>query len=287
VGRAIQSVLDQTVQDFEIVIVDDGSTDNITGAVVAFNDSRIALYHQANRGASAARNEGVRRAQGTYVAFLDSDDAFLPHHLETMRDILEERTGTVAYSSVLVDRGNGASLVKPPRPLRQGENIANYLMCDRGFVQTSGLVLPYSIAAALNYREDTSYGDDTDFAIRLQLSGYSFVMAAVPGVVWYDHFDPHRLSSNCRNLEKAQWLEDLRQRIPFIAYVGYRGWHVAKSVAEEGRLFAALRLYLKAVVRGAYRPKLALLILTQIVMPERSYRRIVDIWLRFSAALNL
>lgn len=286
IGRAIRSVRAQTCQDFEIVVVDDGSSDDIEKAIESIDDSRVILYRQVNKGASAARNEGVRRSDGIYVAFLDSDDAFLPHHLETMSGLLKGREGTVAYAAVLVDRGDAVSLVKPPRALRPDEDMATYLMCDRGFVQTSGLVLPRAAARDVTYREDTSYGDDTDFAVRLHLAGYRFVMAPSPGVVWYDHFDPQRLSSNYKNLSQARWLEDLRSQIPEIAYLGYRGWHVAKGLAAEGRVSDALLLYFRAALRGAYRPKLALLVLTQIVMPEQAYRRTADIWLRFNGRLH-
>lgn len=83
VGRAIQSVLNQTFQDFEIIVVDDGSTDNTEEVVRAFNDPRIHyIRHKGNYGASAARNTGIRVAKGEYVAFLDSDDEWSPTKLE-------------------------------------------------------------------------------------------------------------------------------------------------------------------------------------------------------------
>lgn len=82
VGRAIQSGLNQTYQDFEIIVVDDGSTDNTEEVVKSFNDPRIRyIMHEKNRGGSAARNTGVRAARGKYIAFLDSDDEWLPHKL--------------------------------------------------------------------------------------------------------------------------------------------------------------------------------------------------------------
>lgn len=83
VVRAIESVLRQTYRDYEIIVFDDGSTDNTKEVVRAINDNRLVyISGNKNRGAGAARNEGVRYAQGKYIAFLDSDDEWLPDKLE-------------------------------------------------------------------------------------------------------------------------------------------------------------------------------------------------------------
>ncbi|MDE3115120.1 MAG: glycosyltransferase family 2 protein, partial [Pseudomonadota bacterium] len=89
---ALESVRAQSCQDFEIVVVDDGSTDDPAKTVAAFADPRIRCVRQNNRGASAARNRGIALARGRFVAFLDSDDCFLPHHLERMAKLLENTT---------------------------------------------------------------------------------------------------------------------------------------------------------------------------------------------------
>src|ERR1700754_1943139 len=80
-GRAIQSVLDQTCQDFEIVIVDDGSKDDPRTVAESFGDPRIRFIRQENEGGGVARNTAIDNATGRFIAPLDSDDIFLPHHL--------------------------------------------------------------------------------------------------------------------------------------------------------------------------------------------------------------
>ena len=79
VGRALASALDQSWRNVEIIVVDDASTDDLAAALSKFPDSRLrCLRHEANRGAAAARNTGIGAARGEYVAFLDSDDWWLP-----------------------------------------------------------------------------------------------------------------------------------------------------------------------------------------------------------------
>lgn len=89
IDRAIQSVSNQTYHDFEIIVVDDASTDNTEEIVKSFNDEKIIyLRHETNRGAQAARNTGIKAARGDWIAFLDSDDEWLPEKLELQSKVL-------------------------------------------------------------------------------------------------------------------------------------------------------------------------------------------------------
>lgn len=81
--QAVKSVLNQTYKNFEIIIVDDGSSDNTEDVINVIHDNRIRyIKHAINKGASAARNTGIREAKGKYIAFQDSDDHWLPDKLE-------------------------------------------------------------------------------------------------------------------------------------------------------------------------------------------------------------
>lgn len=90
IRKALDTALEQTYQNIEIIVVDDGSTDE-TENVLAFYEGRIRYFKQANQGASAARNRGIREARGKYIAFLDSDDQWLPNKLEKQIALLESQ----------------------------------------------------------------------------------------------------------------------------------------------------------------------------------------------------
>ena len=82
IGKAIESVLAQTFEDFELIIVNDGSTDSSKDIIDSFSDDRIRIINQSNQGPGAARNNALKIAQGSYVMYLDSDDWFCPDALE-------------------------------------------------------------------------------------------------------------------------------------------------------------------------------------------------------------
>ncbi len=275
VGEAVKSVLAQSCQDFEIIVVDDGSKDDPAAVIAKFADSRIHFIRQPNRGGGAARNAGIDAARGRFVAPLDSDDQFLPHHLEKMKQLLERTRDTVGYARMLVDRGEGRVLFKPPRAIRPDEHMATYLLCDRGFVPTITVAVPAEMARAVRYHEHLRFAEDADFAIRLYLAGCRFVMAEEPGAVWKDLPDPNRSSAGRKGARLIPWLEQLKPQIPARAYYGGRGWVIAKGVAVTSK-WRALKLYAAALLHGCYRPKLAAVIFLQIFLSDGAYRAVAD-----------
>lgn len=96
ITRTLESALTQTITDVEVIVVDDGSTDTTRDIVAAAEDPRVRLIAQPNGGVAAARNTGIANAQGEWVAFLDSDDLWLPHKLERQLELMAASPGCMA-----------------------------------------------------------------------------------------------------------------------------------------------------------------------------------------------
>lgn len=98
--EAIDSVLAQAHSNFELIIIDDGSTEDISSILAKCNkDERIVYIRQENKGAAAARNLGIRKASGKYIAFLDADDLFYPNKLQTQLRFMEEKNAYISYTA--------------------------------------------------------------------------------------------------------------------------------------------------------------------------------------------
>jgi glycosyltransferase involved in cell wall biosynthesis len=109
IWRALNSVLAQTYEDFEVVVVDDGSSDDGPDIVRKYKDQRLRLLHQENAGPGAARNRGIRETSGRYVAFLDADDEWLPDFLKVTLDHLNKNPDCVLCTVGFIDGRTGKS----------------------------------------------------------------------------------------------------------------------------------------------------------------------------------
>ena len=129
IGRALESIFAQSYRDFEVVVVDDGSTDGGAAIVAQCTDPRVRLIRQANGGVSAARNRGIAEAKGGYVAFLDADDEWMPEFLEEIvalqRAYPECRAQATNY--VFCSRGVKSPTILRKLPFTEGRGVlTNY-----------------------------------------------------------------------------------------------------------------------------------------------------------------
>ena len=169
IGEAVDSVLAQTLLPLEVIVIDDGSTDD-TAEVLARYGDRIRVIRQDNAGVAAARNAGIAAARGEYLAFLDSDDSWYPHKLELQmaRFASQQDLGLVHCGAKIVDaEGRTLSTTTAGAEGRVAEAM---LRMDREviFPQGSSIVVPKRVAVEIGgYDERLPPSEDWDFCYRI------------------------------------------------------------------------------------------------------------------------
>lgn len=122
IQRAIKSVLSQTYQNFELIVVDDGSTDGSFEAASAIQDPRIRIIRQENRGVSAARNRGIMESESEWVAFLDADDEWLPSFLEVINRLIKTYNNSRVFGAAyyMAERDGHLRILNPGMDMHLG-----------------------------------------------------------------------------------------------------------------------------------------------------------------------
>jgi glycosyltransferase involved in cell wall biosynthesis len=168
VRRAIESVLAQTCQDLEIIVVDDGSTDATAEAVEAVADRRITLIrHERNRGGSAARNTGIRASSAPFVAFLDSDDEWLPSKLERQLEVFERSSEMLALVYTGAERVFADGSVSR-HTARRRVDLTRALLTENVVGETSvGMVRRNALDAIGGFDESLPSCQDLDLWLRI------------------------------------------------------------------------------------------------------------------------
>ena len=193
VVEAIQSVLEQTYSDWELIVVDDGSTDSTANVVQQFSDRRIRYIHQTNRGLPGARNTGIANSTGEFIAFLDADDRYHPRKLEVQLNHLTQNphVGLSYTSRISIDAGgNRLTYTRAPTTA----SLANILL---GFPFTINDILIHRhwVDSVNGYDESFLLNsEDRDFYVRLALAGCQF--AGIEDTLAFRRFHAGRLFKN-------------------------------------------------------------------------------------------
>jgi glycosyltransferase involved in cell wall biosynthesis len=178
IARALNSVLAQTFQDVEVIVVDDGSTDGGAAVVRGFDDPRIRLIQQENRGVSAARNRGIEAARGWLVAFLDADDEWLSDHLEVLLRIRDKHPEAGAYGTAYLVKERDLAIQipsfgadMPPKPWEG--LLPNYFRAafpGPSPISSSVVAIPrYILNEMGGFNTNAWYGEDVDLWGRIAL----------------------------------------------------------------------------------------------------------------------
>ncbi|TPD73565.1 glycosyltransferase family 2 protein [Flavobacterium microcysteis] len=172
IAATLQSVLDQTFSDFEILVINDASTDNSLAVAQEFNDSRIKIInHPINKGLPASRNTGIDNAGARYLAFLDADDIWKPQYLEKIHELIINYPEASLFATKYVEIYNNSTPIELSHQVETG-------MLDNFFVQNSiksiycpsSLCIEKVVFEKVGYYKDIYFGEDIDLNIRIHLA---------------------------------------------------------------------------------------------------------------------
>ncbi|MEO8175123.1 MAG: glycosyltransferase [Sphingomicrobium sp.] len=256
IERAVRSVLDQTFTDFELIVIDDGSSDGSAALVEAIGDPRVTLIRfESNRGGNAARNAGILAATGPLISFLDSDDAFLPEKLATIVAMFAERPAldliVDSFIKVLPPGSHPPQKVRRNAVIEDQETFLRALFTRRLWKATPAIsARRAAIVRAGMFDETVKRMQDFDFLIRMAAAGQC---ASTDQVLWLKHWTPQSISAGDTwiesNLELTrrypQYLTDQAYR-PGLAYAvrlalarRFKSRQLAGAWSDLGQLAAA------------------------------------------------
>jgi len=177
IGRALQSLVEQKYRDFEVIVVDDGSTDQTFGVVKKFREKLNLRYiYQQNKGLSVARNVGGFSANGEYITFLDSDDEYLPKHLLSRYEILtQDRSIQFLYGGIQIVGNEYVPDANDPT------NLIHLSECVVG----GTFFIKKELFIKLNGFNQLKYGDDYDFYKRVLQEKVKIAKVDFPTYVYY------------------------------------------------------------------------------------------------------
>ena len=214
IASTIQSVLKQSYGEFEVIVVNDGSTDDSLKKVLSFKDSRIHVFTIPNGGVASARNFGIKQARYDYLAFLDADDSWDPDYLLTMKKLIDYYPSAGLFISAYDAYLNGIKIYS-----NKIEGLSKYSLLHDYFESSYKFGLPINITSATclkrkiansipMFRNGIKRGEDIDVWLRVSLS-YPVAFCNVP-LMRYEIASSNSLSAHYTNKNEEfpyfEWL---------------------------------------------------------------------------------
>lgn len=200
IKNTLESVLNQSFEDFELLIVNDGSTDGGEAVVQSFSDKRINYFHKTNAGVSAARNYGIARANSEYIAFIDADDFWQSDFLGEMKHLIQSHPNHKVFACALkLETPHRAFPAQYSFNTQGGPQVINYFEASMKQTVLSGSSAVFHREVFQNsglFDEKIKSAEDTDMWIRIGLK-HEVVFLNLPLATYV--FDRQSLSRNSEN----------------------------------------------------------------------------------------
>jgi glycosyltransferase involved in cell wall biosynthesis len=250
IGRAVSSILRQTVSDLEVLVVIDGTDDGTRAAVDSLGDPRAYVIEtQQNQGPATTRNIGVRHARGDYIGFLDDDDEWMPEKLNTQLQLIRDRelTGEFLVSCrVLANPTYGSPFIVPQHLYQDGQDLSDYLMdvhgsFKRGYIAAAAILLPRSLALRVPFPDDMF--EDWSWLF-LCVVRDRVPLLTCPEPLYVYHLDPGAVSRNkgADWRQSLDWMRRYHTCISRVAFSALLAGAISRRAKRQDGLSAVLEI---------------------------------------------
>lgn len=253
IEKAIRSVLNQTFEDFEIIVIDDGSTDDTERAVKSIESDKLRYIKKKNEERGIARNTGAEQARGRYVNFFDSDDLLLPNHLQEAYSFIKRTNSAEVYHFAYEFRSEHGKLIERRNRFR---GDINKKLIHGNLLSCNGVFIRKDIAQLHPFRPDRALAASEDYELWLRLAArYKIHHSNIVTSVIVNHegrstiaYDIAKLIERIELLEKYIW-EDPEIRKVYSKYKNVQRSdtksYIALYLTLSGRPIGEVVLYLR------------------------------------------
>lgn len=249
----LNSIIGQTFSEFEILVVDDCSDDfpQLVDNIAKLNEPRVRiLRHEKNANGAAARNTGIKNAQGQYISFLDSDDTWPSGRLELIKQLIldtPDASSTIFYGQVDFKFPDEETGEIRPKVGIQNSRVGDYLFMLDGLIQTSTIVCHKDVALNILFDERFRRHQDYDFCLRAENLGYPFHFVDSVLSNWLRHVGASTFAKGATYTHCKFWFEEMRQYMSPDAARAYCAKVLAPIAIESGSPGKGLALLLKNI----------------------------------------
>ncbi|MBE0434371.1 MAG: glycosyltransferase [Methylomicrobium sp.] len=284
--RAVDSIIKQSYNDWEAIIVDDASNNQteIIAAISKLNDSRVRIIPlKKNHNASYARNVGIENSSGDWICFLDSDDYFMPNKLDCINNIVSNESffntqvitkKTIIYSQ-LIFRTDKSKRICPNRKINKNEKISDYLFISKCLIGTSSLVMHKSFALKLKFDPACQKHQDYDLLLRAEQAGANFFFIDKPLCVREYRMTNSHVGASYMPSYSCGWYTSRKHLFSKLSGIGFMYTHVFDPMTQRDRkeiFFDILKIIrIKPILYSFF------LLIFSTLLPYKWYKFIRDI----------
>lgn len=277
----VRSALEQTYKNIEVIVVDDGSTDDTATVMkeLMSQDPRLRYIHYLpNAGACVARNKGIDAASGSYICFLDSDDTYLPQKIERQIGValsLPQGRDHIVQCQIAYLTNNNIQNTPPRQGKRIDENPADYIFLNGGQSHTPLCLINTGLARRVRFSDKLPKLQDFDWFIRLNSEDAEY--AHIPeslATYRYTH-DANQVSKRHPPFDiMNEWAKSIEHLLTPRSLAWLRANRLAVYASSENRWQMAARYLADGIQHGVVTPRRVVGVIGRTLLPKRIYQSI-------------